>query len=368
MTAPLVFQPSRPFTLGVELEFQLLEQERLDLTPAGPAILAKVGEAYRQRIKAEFIQSMVEICTGVCPDMNTVASELTDLGRKVEELAKEENALIYAASLHPFGLVRERHVSSGVRYSEIMDDLQLAGRRLITQALHIHVGLSDGETAIRVCDTIRPYLPILLALTTSSPFFEGEDSGFYSYRTNLFKTLPRSGFPETLGTWRHFQELIAILNEATLLKNIKELWWDVRPHPDFGTVEIRICDLPSRLSDILGMVALTQALVITLSKGGFPVPPFREVMLNNKWHASRYGLDGTFISPQRGKHISFRDAAGQLLDMIRPAATDHGGAPYLEGVERILAEGTSAHFQRKLYAKHQNFRAVLAEMQKGFWQ
>jgi carboxylate-amine ligase len=311
---------------------------------------------------------MIEITTGICADVSEVTDDLTTLYHELERLSSELNVLPYAASLHPYALVRQRHLSPGVRYSKIMDDLQMAGRRLITQALHIHIGMPDPDTAIRVCDTIRPYLPIFLALTTSSPFFEGEDSGFYSYRTNIFKSLPRSGIPETIGNWQRFQELINVLNEATLLNGIKELWWDARPHPTFGTVEIRICDLPSKFDEIIAIVALAQSLMITLSKGDFEKPPFREIMLNNKWHASRYGLDGTYISPKPGKHSTFRQAAAELVEFVRPMARLYGAEKFMGPLDRILEQGTSAHYQKQHYDKTGDLKMGINDLQREFWQ
>ena len=159
-----------------------------------------------------------------------------------------------------------------------------------------------------------------------------------------------------------------MLNEATILNGIKELWWDVRPHPDFGTIEIRICDLPSRFDEILAIAALIQSLVATLAKDNNSPFPHREIMLNNKWHASRYGLHGTYISPQHGKHGSFAQAVPSLLDMIGPAAKSFDTSKYLAPIKRILSEGTSAHTQKDLFAKTGDFKAVIEELRKGFWQ
>ncbi|MDH5298540.1 MAG: glutamate-cysteine ligase family protein, partial [Desulfobulbaceae bacterium] len=208
---------------------------------------------------------------------------------------------------------------------------------------------------------------LLLALTTSSPYFEGEDTGFQSYRTSLFKALPRSGIPETLGSWQRFRELIAILNEATLLRGIKELWWDVRPHPDFGTLEIRICDLPSRFDEILAVVALCQALAVHLATGPITPTPQREIMLNNKWHAARYGLAGTFIGARSGHHRSFSQAITDLMETLRPTATDLAMEKYLAPIKRILKQGTSAQRQRAIYRKTKDFRMMIDELQRDFW-
>lgn len=365
---PLVFEPSAPFTLGVEVEFQLLDATSFDLSPKAPALLKGISDDLKNNIKPEFIRSMIEICTPVCQNMAEVEQELSLFCRLVEGIATKLDCVIFAASLHPFALLRERHRSPGTRYGQIMNDLQMAGRRMVTQALHVHVGLPDADTAIKVCNGLRPYLPILLALTTSSPFLESEDTGFYSYRTNIFKALPRSGIPETLENWKMFQELVSILNEATILNGIKELWWDVRPHPDFGTVEVRICDLPSRLDEILAIAALIQSLVVVLSREAPEKTVYREIMLNNKWHASRYGLDGTFIAPRSGQHTTFANVAAQLLDRIHGTAEELNALRYLDPIPRIIAEGTSAQQQRDIYRAKGDFAAVIDQLRMDFWK
>ena len=365
---PLVFRPSQPFTLGVELEFQLLDPVSLDLSPRGPDLLRRVKPELRDQVKPEFIQSMVEVCTTVCQDMNEVADNLASLCQYLESLGREAKCIPYAASLHPFARLKQRHVSPAPRYHEIMDELQIVGRRMITQALHVHIGLEDKESLIRLCDSIRTFLPVLLALSTSSPFWKGEDTGMHSYRTSLFQNLPRSGIPSVLGSWENFRELIVILNQATLLSGIRELWWDVRPHPDFGTIEIRICDLPCRFDEILGIVALVQSLCATLIKREpRPFPP-RDIIKHNKWHAARYGLDGIFVNPRPGRHSSFAVAVEELLDFVRDEAKKLGGSKYLPPITRILQQGASSGRQRKLYEKYGNFPAMIEKMQQDFWK
>jgi carboxylate-amine ligase len=251
---------------------------------------------------------------------------------------------------------------------EIMEELQMAGRRLITQALHVHIGMPDKATAIKVCDAIRPYLPVLLALSTSSPFLEEENTGYYSYRTSLFQNLPRTGIPGTLSTWEHFQELILILNQSTLLKGIKELWWDVRPHPEFGTLEIRICDLPSRFDEIISLVALVQALAAMLTEQAPSFFPSQDIMMHNKWHAARYGLNGTYINSSPGSHFTFSKTAKDLLDTIQPFAEKLNSKTFLGPLSRILETGTSAAQQKTLHTKHQDLRKVVQLMQENFWK
>lgn len=368
MMEPIEFQPSEPFTLGVELELQLLDPQTCNLAPFGPELLEKVDPALQQQIKAEFIRSMVEVCTIICRDMEEVAENLLFLCATTEKLSRQSGCTLFASSLHPFAMICDRQISPAKRYHEIMDELQLSGRRMMTQALHVHVGMTDRESTIRVCDDIRQYLPILLALTTSSPYLETEDTGFYSYRSNLFCCLPRTGIPERLQSWEKFKEMILILNQATLLNGIKELWWDVRPHPDFGTIEIRICDLPAKMSHILAMVALIQALVATLTARRAPNCPSREIIIHNKWHAARYGLSGTFINHSPGTHKSFREAASHLLDFVMPKAKSLGSDSFLSGIRDIIQNGSSAHRQKELYTRYNDFRPVIETLQKEFRQ
>lgn len=365
---PLIFQTSEPFTIGVELEIQLLDPVSLDMTLQGPKLLKKVDPALQSQIKAEFIQSMVEICTPVCQDITDVADKLSFLGKHLEKLASKCGCVLFSSSLHPYARICDRKISPGTRYFEIMQELQLSGRRMITQALHVHIGMPDKDTAIKVCDSIREYLPIFLALTTSSPFFASEDTGFHSYRSNLFPCLPRTGIPDTLGNWDNFQELVLILNQATLLNGIKEIWWDVRPHPVFGTLEIRICDLPSNFNEIIAVVALTQALVAKLAGQDNLSFPAHEIMMHNKWNAARYGLDGTFINRNPGNHYTFKKVTHDLIETLSSQISLFGTEKYIQPLHKILLEGTSAHRQKKLYENYGDFREMIYIMQREFWK
>lgn len=361
----LEFVASEPLTLGVELELQLLDPATLDLSPQGPSLLARLPQQDHERIKAEFIRSMVEVCTPVCHNMTEVAEQLSHLCRQVNDIAMQTGVRCFASSLHPFATFAKRRVSPGSRYDEIMADLQLAGKRMITQALHVHVGLPDQEEAIKVCDGIRPWLPLLLALSASSPFLEGEDTGFASYRTNLFGCLPRTGLPETLGNWHNFKQIITTLNNGSLLQGIKELWWDVRPHPDFGTIEIRICDLPCRFSDILAITSLIQALVAWLRQQPYQVTPALEVIKQCRWHACRYGLDGTWLG--QGSPRPLRQVAQELLTLLEQTGKELRSSDYLQGIKRICEQGNSSDQQRLLHGKHGDFRAMIALLQQEFW-
>jgi len=363
------FQPSDSFTLGIELELQLLDPGSLDLVPRAPALLAAVPENRRDRIKPEFIRSMVELNTRICTSVADAEGFLRDLHRQTEELARDQDCLLLATSLHPFADSGQQILSSHPRYGRIMEDLQLVGRRFITQGLHVHVGMPDGETAIRVCDAIRLYLPIFLALTTSSPFFESRDTGLHSYRAKLFEALPLAGIPDHFGTWRNFQQVANLLFRTGIIKEVRDLWWDVRPHPDFGTVEVRICDLPSRFRDILAMVALIQAVVVTIANadGATEPDPNMQVLRSNKWQAARYGLQGRFVDPAGPRRLTMAGAVRELLEFARPAATALNTLPYLDTIADILDHGTSADRQRLIYAETRDFPTMMRRMREEFW-
>ena len=362
------FKTSRPFTLGVEVELQILDVSNLNLVPRAPDILAMVPVKDRARIKPEFIRSMIEVNTEVCSDVEQVRENLAGLIRQAEELAAKNNCLLYAASLHPFARHREQELSDHPRYIRIMDDLQLVGRRFITQGLHVHVGMNDRDAAIRVCDSIRLFLPILLALTCSSPFYEGVDTGLHSYRAKLFEALPLAGMPDQLESWDGYLEMVRLLGDTGIITGVRDLWWDVRPHPDFGTIEIRICDLPSSFSEIIAVVALIQGLVAELTESDRHLNPNMQVLKSNKWQAARYGLEGTFVYPLLQKRISMREAAGEIFAKAKPTMEKLGTDRYLAELRNILDNGTSADHQRQIFSREKDFASVISKIHPKFWQ
>jgi carboxylate-amine ligase len=362
------FRQSEPFTLGVEIEFQILDKNTLNLAPMAPEILNLVPAEQGERIKQEFIRSMIEVNTVICDSVQHVKTNLADVTQQAEMLAQEKGCLLYAASLHPFARHEDQILSPDPRYNRIINDLQLVGRRFIAQGLHVHVGMPDAETAVRVRDNILTYIPILLALTTSSPFYEGADTGLSSYRTKLFESLPLAGMPNQIGSWEQYLHMVNLLINTGIINEVRDLWWDVRLHPDFGTVEIRICDLPSRFMDILAIVTLIQALVATLAESKTELIPDMQIVKSNKWQAARYGLQGRFVNPLTQCNISMTEAAKEVFEMTAPAInkfeTNHFMAPLLY----ILENGTSADHQRKIYQETGDFATIIKETLPKFWQ
>lgn len=362
----LIFNKSPAPTIGVELEIQLLDADTLALSPLAPEVLNMVPDTLKERIKPEFIQSMVEINTGICFTVAEVESDLTGSYNLLNEMAGSLGGSLYCVSLHPFSKSTEQKVSDAPRYKRIMDDLQIVGRRFITQGLHVHIGVDDEEKVIRVNNNMRIYLPILLALTTSSPFFDGEDTGLMSYRAKLFEALPLAGIPDSLDNWEEFENLISLLRKSGIIESVKDIWWDIRPHPDFGTIETRICDLPYSMRDILAVTALVQSLVLTLAEQEERPEPHMQILRSNKWQAARYGLQGVYVDPFYGRKCSMKEAVINLYEYVRPVAAMLKSTDYLDQVPGIIKRSTGAHIQRKSYNKNKDFKEMIRYTQGVF--
>jgi carboxylate-amine ligase len=363
----IVFNRSDAPTIGVEIEFQILDGQSLELAPLSPHILRMVRPPYQERFKTEFITSMLEINTGICSTVSEVEDDLRRSYGHLTDIAEGFGATLYAASLHPFSRGAEQSVSDHPRYRRIMQELQVVGRRFITQGFHVHIGVDEREKAIVLNNKMRIYLPILLALSTSSPFYESEDTGLMSYRSKLFESLPLAGMPDSLDDWKGFNSLVTLLKKGGIIESVKDIWWDVRPHPDFGTIEIRICDLPCSMRDILGITALVQALVVALSEQFENPDPHIQILRSNKWQAARHGLNGVYVDPIFGKRRTMREAALDLYRLVKPFSEMLKSADYLEEIPEILKRGSGAHLQKKLYYGNGNsFPMMINAMKEKF--
>ena len=363
----LIFNKSPAPTIGVELELQILDADTLELTSLAPELLQMVPPSLKERIKSEFIQSMVEINTGVCATVAEVERDLKSTFSFLNELTESMGRTLFAVSLHPFSMGNAQKVSDDLRYKRIMDDLQLVGRRFITQGLHVHIGIDNEEKVIKVNNNLRIYLPLLLALSTSSPFYESVDTGLMSYRSKLFEALPLAGMPDSLRDWNEFNNLIQLLRMGGIIQSVKDIWWDVRPHPDFGTIEIRICDLPYSLRDILAITALIQSLVLTLAEEPERPEPHSQILRSNKWQAARYGLEGVFVDPFFAQRHSMKEAVMNLYHMVKPVSEMLKSTEYLAEVPEILKRTTGAHIQKELYyGNGKNFQAMIKSVQRMF--
>ncbi len=366
----VVFAESRPYTLGVELEFQIIDQQTLDLVPRAPALLSKVPPSVADRVTPEFIRSILEVQTGVCASVNDVDDDLRCSIRLLEKIAADHDSLLYSASLHPFAEPVDQVLSVGDRYARILEELQYVGRQFISQGLHVHVGIPDRDAAIAVCDTLQVYLPLLLGLSGSSPYFRGEDTGLCSYRAKLFEALPLAGISGYLGSWQAYIDEIDLLRRAGIIREPKDLWWDIRPSPALGTVEIRICDLPLRFIEVLGLTSIIQAFAAAIVEGiVVPRPVSPQLLSANKWQAARHGLAGGFCDPLcllPTATQSVGKAIYELLSLLQPFF-DRFDSRGIGAIRTLLTGGISAEKQRRLMKEHGSFSTMITTLQDIYW-
>lgn len=365
------FAKSDSFTLGVELEFQILDPNSLDLVPRAGNLLEQIPEPEKNRIAMEFLQSIFEVQTGICHSVDEVEEDLRHTVRVAEEAAYACGCFLFASGIHPFARPESQLVTENERYKRIMEDLQQIGRQFIAQGLHVHIGMPDGDTAVRVCDVIQGYLPLFVALSSSSPYFRGEETGFQSYRTKLFEALPLAGIADHLNSWRDYEEKVLKLQRAGIINEIRDLWWEVRPSPFFGTLEVRVFDMPSNFHDIIALTALVQALAVFLSRrDAAPERIDPQLLRYNKWQGARYGLNGIFIDPfsmLSGEKITFRNAVKKLLEKLEPVMQELNSVKWCAGIQRILSQGTSSDRQRQLVEEYETHKNMILKLHKEFW-
>jgi len=361
------FNSSPEPTIGVEIELQLVDKNNLNLNNISSEVLSDINNEFSDNIKCELIESMIEINTNICSNIEEVEKDIKKTLNHLDEILKNHKTEINCTSLHPFAIGKNQIITDNPRYNRIMKDLQIVGKRFISQGLHVHIGIDNPEVAIKVNNALRVYLPLLLSLSTSSPFFEGEDTGLHSYRTKLFEALPLAGMPDYLNNWNHFENLTKHLEGAGIINSVKDLWWDVRPHPGFGTVEVRVCDIPVNFNEIIALVALIQALVVTLIKFEPYEDTHIQILQSNKWQAARYGLDGVFVDHKTFKKLSMRKAIENLFILVEPAILSLGSKKYLNMLEEILISGTGSKKQRKLYSSSKNFLHMIKTLKEQFY-
>ncbi len=361
------WNPSRGPTLGIEWELQLIDARTRLLRQDADGVLAALpgldASGEHPKIRHELMQSTVEIVTGVC---STVSEAKADLGKTIEELqqtAAGRGILLACAGTHPVSNWRDAKMAPIARYAELVEQMQWLGRRIQTFGVHVHVGLRDGGKAIPVVNALAAYLPHFLALTASSPFWNGQDTGLASTRAVIFGDLPTAGPPHRLSSWGEFEEYMDTLLRARTIRSIKEVWWDIRPHPDLGTVEVRMFDgLPTARE--IGMVAaLSQCLVQLFDAQldrGYQLPsPSTWVVRDNKWRATRYGLDATVITDESGTTAPLRDELYELVRELEPVADRLGCLEELRVTSEVLDHGASYERQRAVLAYDGEMTAVI---------
>jgi carboxylate-amine ligase len=351
------------FTLGVEEEFQIIDGQTHELRSYISKMMDDGKTVLRERVRAELHQSVVEVGTGICKSINEVRSELTEMRLELDRLARKGGMNIVAAGTHPFSDWKNQEITPNPRYHVIVEDLQDIARGNLIFGLHVHVGIKDRETAMALANQIRYFLPHLLALSTSSPFWLGRATGQQSQRTLIFKRFPRTGIPPTFESYSQFMEYVDLLIRTNCIDNGKKIWWDVRVHHVFDTVEIRICDMPTNLNQELAIVSLIQALVAKLylllrrnMSWRHYISPLVE---ENKWRASRYGIRGKLIDFGQQKERPYAELLEEMIEFVSEASDMLGTSHEVANVRKILQEGTSAEKQLEVYkASNNDTRAV----------
>lgn len=352
------WNPSRGATIGVEWELQLLDtRTRMLRQDAGEVLAALPGlteEGEHPKIRHELMQSTVEVVTGICSTVSEVKDDLSATISQLERITGRRGTMLACAGTHPVSDWRDAKMAPIQRYAELVEQMQWLVRRIQTFGVHVHVGIRDGSKAIPIVNALAGYLPHFLALTASSPYWNGQDTGLASSRAIVFGGLPTSGPPQPLTDWTEFEEYMDTLLRAGTIRSIKEVWWDIRPHPDFGTVEIRMFDGVPTLREIGMTAALSQSLVqlldTQLDRGyKLPTPP-AWVVRDNKWRATRYGLDAIVITDDSGSTAPLRDELYELTRELQPVADRLGCGPELGVVTEVLDNGASYERQRAIVA------------------
>ena len=351
------------FTLGIEEEFQIVDPHTRELRSHVSEILAEGKTLLGEQVKPEMIQSMIEVGTGICKDIKEARTDITNLRGILSGLVRKKGLEIVAAGTHPFSHWQDQKIFENARYELIVEENQMIARSLLTFGLHVHVGLADPERAIHIMNAVRYMLPHVLALSTSSPFWLGVHTGLKSYRSEVFTRMPRTGIPDHFESDSAFQRYVELLIETGCIDDGKKIYWDVRPHPFFPTLEFRICDIPTRVDDTIAIAALFQALVAKFNKLLDQNLTYRlhhkMLIEEKKWRAVRYGLDGKMIDFGKGKEVPIRDLIRELLEFVDEVVNDLGSRKEIEHIYTILERGTSADEQLRVWRETGDIKAVV---------
>jgi len=341
------------FTLGVEEEYMVVDPHTRELTSHDQKIVELASHITKDSVKAEMHQAVVEVGTGICKDVGQAYEEIRDLRKLVSEIAGSLNLRIGAAGTHPFSHWSKQLITPNPRYDEIVQEMQEAARSNLIFGLHVHVGLADKNMAIHIQNTVRYFLPHVYALSCNSPFWEGRNTGFKSFRTKVFDKFPRTGIPDHFNGWDDFKNYVNLLIKTNCIDNAKKIWWDVRVHPFFDTIEFRICDVPMRIEETIAITAVFQALVVKLYKLRLQNMSFimytRALINENKWRASRYGLDGRMIDFGKQIELDTRVLILELLDFIDDVVDELGSRNAINYIHTILEKGTGADRQLAVF-------------------
>ncbi len=343
-------------TIGIEEEYQTIDPITRDLRSHIHAeIIAKGKMRLEERVKPEMHQSVVEVGTNVCQNIKEARLDLKNLRRQIIALTGEHGLFLAAAATHPFADWREQEIYPDKRYETIIEDMQVVGRANLIFGLHVHVGVEDRDTAIHLMNVARYFVPHLLALSTNSPFWVGMQTGLKSYRCKVFDKFPRTNLPDFFPSYSEYENWVKLLVKTNCIDNAKKIWWDIRPHPSFSTLEFRVCDIPMRADETIALAALIQATVAKLYKlhaanQGFRLHR-RSLIMENKWRAARYGINGKLIDFGKQIEVSERDLILEYLQFVDDVVDELDSREEISYIHKILEMGTGADRQLAVFER-----------------
>ncbi len=351
------------FTLGIEEEFQIIDPETRELRSHMHQIVEGGKTTLKEQVKAEMHQSVVEVGTNICKDIDEARREVTYLRKMIGEIAAKQGLVFGAAGTHPFSRWQDQEITDHPRYHEIVDKLQDTARGNLIFGLHVHVGIPNREIGLQLMNQARYFLPHIFALSANSPFWLGRNTGFKSYRTKVFDKFPRTGIPDYFESVAEYDSYINLLIKTNCIDNGKKIWWDLRLHPFFETIEFRICDVPMRIDETIALAALIQAVVAKiykLMKENLSFRNYKRALINeNKWRAARYGIEGSLIDFGKQEEVPTKDLIYELLEFVDDVVDELGSRHEIKYIEKMLENGTGADRQLKIYESTGDLKNVV---------
>src|SRR6187402_1517699 len=360
----------KTFTLGVEEEYMVLDPETRELKSHEQKIVHEGQKVIKDKVKAEMHQAVVEVGTDICTDVDEAYKDVAQLRKTIAEIANGLGFAMGAAGTHPFSHWESQLITDHARYNEIVNELQEAARSNLIFGLHVHVGMQSREMANHIANSTRYFLPHVFALSTNSPFWEGRQTGYKSFRTKVFDKFPRTGIPESFESIEAYDNFIKLLMKTNSIDNAKKIWWDLRVHPFFNTVEFRICDIPMTVDETITLATLFQAVcarIYLLRSKNLNFIQYSRALLNeNKWRASRYGIDGRLIDFGKEEEVNTRALIYELLDFIDPVLDHLGSRHRIAHVHKMLENGTGADRQLAVFEQTKSLASVAEHIQREF--
>ncbi|QNA46574.1 carboxylate-amine ligase [Lacibacter sediminis] len=353
----------KQFTLGVEEEYMVYDPITRELKSHEQKIVSEGQKVIKDKVKAEMHQAVVEVGTDICKDIDEAYADVSLLRKTISGIAGTIGLKVGASGTHPFSHWQDQLITDHVRYNQIVNELQEAARSNLIFGLHVHVGMEDRKMAIHLANSARYFLPHVYALSTNSPFWEGRMTGYKSFRTKVFDKFPRTGIPETFESIEAYDNYVALLIKTNCIDNAKKIWWDLRVHPFFNTIEFRICDVPMTVMETIAITALFQGITAKLYKlrnKNMNYIQYQRALINeNKWRASRYGIDGYLIDFGKEEETNTRALIYELLDFVDDVVDELGCRHAINYIPTMLERGTGADRQLKVYEETKSLPAVV---------